>query len=149
MDSLNAKYAQQMATYDTLVNTAIAKQDASAIPKIKAANEAISQTLNDMIHQITFMKKETPAITTERDRLVGKLRQIQKDYNGLLVNRDQLETLRRIRQQEGSDYKKQLYWYLIAFFGILVAILITMLFFQKKAATATMASTVPSTAPFV
>ena len=148
-DNLNVKYKGQSTDYDALVKDAIARQDESAIPKIKTANEAISQTLNDMIAQITFMKKDTPVILAERDRLVKELRQIQKDYNGLLATTDQLETLRRIRQEEGSEYKKQLYWYLIAFFAVCLLILLAMLFFQKTEATAAIASTVPSTAPLV
>ena len=149
MDELNAKYAKQMADYDTLVSDAIAKGDTNAIPKIKEANAAIAGTLNDMIGQLTFMKKDSPDLVKERDRLVGELRQIQKDYNGLLVNTDQLETLRRIRQQEGDEYKRQLYWYLIVFFGLCFLIFVVMLFFQKRAPTAAIASTVPSTAPLV
>jgi hypothetical protein len=150
MDELRATYRKQLSEYDALVTSAIASQDASQIPKIKELNTAISKTLNDMIEKSTYLKKETPDLTKLRDELVGKLRKIQQDYNGLLANTDTLETLRRIRQQESSSNNKELYWYLIFFFGLAFILFLYVLFFTyKKETTAAIASTPPMTAALV
>jgi len=150
MDELRATYRKQLSDYDALVASAISTQDASQIPKIKELNTAISKTLNDMIEKSTYLKKETPDIAKVRDELVEKLRKIQKDYNGLIANTDTLETLRRIREQESSSDKKELYWYLIFFFGLAFIMFIYVLFFTyKNEATAAIASTPPMTAALV
>ena len=148
MDELKAKYQRLSADYDKLVNDALLTRDASQLPKIKQLNADISKTLNAMIEKITFMRKETPNLKVERDELVRKLGRIQSDYNGLIANTDNLETLRRIRQQESGNGAAQLYWYLIAFLLIALLLLLYVVFYGKREATPTMASAVPTTAAF-
>ena len=150
MDELRTKYERQLKEYDALVDTAINTNDTTQIAKLRTLNEGIAKTLNDMIQKLTFMKKESPSLTKERDELVGRLRQIQLDYNGLLVNTDQLETLRRIRQQESTEANRQLYLY-FGFFLLICFIIVVYLAFvsHRKDTTAASASMPPRTAAFV
>jgi hypothetical protein len=150
MDALRTKYERQLKEYDDLVRVSLQSGDASQIPKLRDLNSAISKTLNEMIQQLTFLKRDTPDIKKERNELIERLRQIQKDYNGLLVNTDQLETLRRIRQQESSEANRLLYMYLFFFLAVCVAVFLYLMFMtQRKDTTAASASMPPTAAAFV
>ena len=150
MDELRAKYERQLNEYDTLVDMAINTNDTTQVEKLRSLNEAIAKTLNEMIEKLTFMKKESPSLTKERDELIARLRQIQMDYNGLLVNTDNLETLRRIRQQESTEANRQLYIY-FGLFLLVCLILVAYLAFmtQRNDTTAARASMPPTTAALV
>jgi small-conductance mechanosensitive channel len=144
MDELKAKYLRQSAEYDTAVDSAIASGDMTQIKRIKELNAAMSKTLNAMIEKLTFLKKDSPSLKQERDGLVQNLRRIQQDYNGLLTNTDELETLRRIRQQASVEGDRQLNWYLFAFFLFACILLFYLVFYGKSEPTAMIASTVPT-----
>jgi len=150
MDELRAKYEKQLKDYDTLVKTALQTEDISQVPKLRMMNIEISRTLNEMIEKLTFMKKETPNIKTQREELLGRLREIQKDYNGLRADTDTLETLRRIRQQESAEADKQLYT-MFGFFLLVCLIIVLYLAFvpHRKDTTAASARMPPTTAAFV
>lgn len=150
MDELRAKYKTQLRDYEEHVNRAIQAEDASQIPAIQAKNVAIARTLDKMIETLTFLKKETPSLTSERDEFIDKLQTIQRDYNGLKSSTDQLETLRRIRQQESSEANRQLYLY-FGFFLLVCLIIVVYLAFvsHKKDTTAASASIPPTTAALV
>ena len=150
MDELRAKYERQLGDYDSLVRSALQTQDISQVPKLRDLNTALSRTLNDMIEKLTFMKKETPTIKSERDELITRLQKIQKDYNGLRADTDTLETLRRIRQQESTEANRQLYMF-FSFFLLVCLILVVYLVFatQKNDRTAPSASMPPTAAALV
>jgi len=150
MDELRAKYQRQLSEYDALVETTLTTNDTSQIAKLRTLNEAIAKTLNEMIQALTFMKKETSPIKNERDELITRLTQIQRDYNGLLVTTDELETLRRIRQQESTEANRQLYMY-FGFFLLVCLIMVLYLAFmtQRKDTTAASASSPPIAAALV
>jgi hypothetical protein len=59
MDALKAKYVSQLAEYDSLSSQAITAEDTSKIPKLREMNVKISETLNEMIEKITFLKQMT------------------------------------------------------------------------------------------
>lgn len=150
MDELKAKYERQLKEYDDTINLAISTQDVSKIDSLKQMNMALSNTLNEMIEKLTFLKKDTPELVQYRDELIGRLRRIQKDYNGLLVNTDKLETLRRIRQEESGEAKRELYWYILFFLVICILIILYLMFMtQKKDITAMSATSPPMTAALV
>lgn len=150
MDEIRVKYERQIKEYEDIVATALDTNDTTQLARIRSMNQAIAKTLNEMIEKSTFLKKDTPSLTKERDELVSRLRQIQMDYNGLLVNTDQLETLRRVRQQESTEANRQLYWY-IGFFLLVCLLLIVYLAFMthRNDSTAPMASMPPTAAAFV
>lgn len=145
MDALRDKYERQLKEYDELVKTSIDKQDVSSLPKLRELNAAIAKTLNDMIEKLTFLRKETPSLKEERDELINRLRQIQRDYNGLLVNTDNLETLRRIRQQEGGEANRQLYMYVGLFLLVVFAILLYLMFAPHRILSTTPTASMPPT----
>ncbi len=150
MDALRVKYDAQIKEYDDLVNSSIEKQDVSSLPKLRELNAAIAKTLNEMIEKLTFLRKETPTLKEERDELINRLRQIQRDYNGLLVNTDNLETLRRIRQQEGGEANRQLYMYIGFFLLVVLGIVLYLMFApHRKFNTTPTASMPPTTAALV
>lgn len=148
MDELRKRYATTSAEYDAVVQQALATRDASLIERIRKLNTDVSKILDEMIQKLTFAKEDTPMLVKERDILVNKLTRIQRDYNGLIVNTDTLETLRRIREQEGGEGRRQLYRYLAFFFIVCVGILLMLLFVkgQKKESAATSAP-MPSITP--
>lgn len=151
MDDLRKTYLTKAAEYDAAIQQALATNDASSLARIRQLNTDVSTVLDQMLQQLTFAKKDTPLLVKERDQLVEKLRRIQMDYNGLRVNTDTLETLRRIREQEGGSYKQALYRYLLFFFIVCIGVLLMLLFVKsgsgQSESTASSAATPRMTPP--
>ncbi len=143
MNALRTAHQNQLNEYETLIKTAITNRDSSKLQDIRTMNNALTARLNTMIQQLVTMKNNYSA-EDELDALLADLRQIQRDYNGLIKETDTLETLRRIRQQEDVSIKRELYWYLIIFVFVAILFLGYLLFYGKRAATAPIANTVPS-----
>jgi Tfp pilus assembly protein PilN len=152
MDETKKRYAEQLREYDRIIEDAIRTQDVASIPKIRELNVALGKTLNKMIEDVTFLKKETPDIEQQRNELIQRLGRIQRDYNGLKANTDQLETLRRIRKEQNRESDSELYMYLLIFLVVALCIVVLVLFMsgrQTKAATATSANIPPTAATLV
>ena len=147
MEELNAKYQAQVKEYEALMQTSIRQKDPAKLPDLKAKSEAIQATLNKMIENLTYLRKETPDIRTERDALLEKLRRIQRDYSAMIVNTDEMETLRRIREQENGDVKRYLMIYLIGFLFVVTLLLVYMVFLGRKAETSPTATATPTMSP--
>jgi hypothetical protein len=143
MNALRTAHQNQLNEYETLIKTAITNRDSSKLQDIRTMNNALTARLNTMIQQLVTMKNNYSA-EDELEALLADLRQIQRDYNGLIKETDTLETLRRIRQQEDVSIKRELYWYLIVFVFVAILFLGYLLFYGKRAATAPIANTVPS-----
>jgi hypothetical protein len=143
MNALRTAHRNQLIEYETLLKTAVANRDSSKLPEIRVLNAAIDKRLSEMIQQLVMMKNNYSA-EDELQALLADLRQIQRDYNGLIKETDTLETLRRIRQQEDVSIKRELYWYLIVFVFIAILFIGYLIFYGKRAATAPIANTVPS-----
>ena len=143
MDALRVAHTNQLIEYKNLIDTAIANRDSSKLTDIRAMNIALSTRLNTMIENLVAMKR-TQSAEDELAALLAELRQIQRDYNGLIKETDTLETLRRIRQQEDVSVKRELYWYLIVFVFVAILFIGYLIFYGKRAATAPIANTVPS-----
>ena len=143
MNGLRTAHRNQLIEYETLLKTAVANRDSSKLPEIRVLNAAIDKRLSEMIQQLVTMKNNYSA-EDELQALLADLRQIQRDYNGLIKETDTLETLRRIRQQEDVSIKRELYWYLIVFVFIAILFIGYLIFYGKRAATAPIANTVPS-----
>jgi hypothetical protein len=149
MEELRTTYAAKMKEYDDTIKDALDTRDASNVEKIRKLNMEIGKLLEKMIEQMTFLKQDTPLLKRERDILVEKLRRIQMDYNGLLVNTDELETLRRIRMQETDLTKRDLYRYLAFFFIVAIGIVLLLVFVrgQSRMKSTETSTSVPSTMP--
>ena len=143
MNALRTAHQNQLNEYETLIKTAITNRDSSKLQDIRTMNNALTARLNTMIQQLVTMKNNYSA-EDELEALLADLRQIQRDYNGLIKETDTLETLRRIRQQEDVSIKRELYWYLIVFVFVAILLIAYLIFYGKRAATAPIANTVPS-----
>ena len=143
MNALRTAHQNQLNEYEALIKSAIANRDSSKLQDIRTMNNALTTRLNTMIQQLVTLKNNYSA-EDELQALLADLRQIQRDYNGLIKETDTLETLRRIRQQEDVSIKRELYWYLIVFVFIAILFIGYLIFYGKRAATAPIANTVPS-----
>ena len=143
MDALRTAHSNQLNQYKTLIETAVDNRDSSKLPEIIAINIALTNRLDAMLTLLATMKQNNSA-EAELTELLADLRQIQRDYNGLIKETDTLETLRRIRQQEDVSIKRELYWYLIVFVFVAILLIAYLIFYGKRAATAPIANTVPS-----
>jgi septal ring factor EnvC (AmiA/AmiB activator) len=140
--------AQAIAEYDALVSRAIATNDTSLLAQIRTKSEQVQSALNKQIEELTFLKKDTPNIKAEREHLLEQLRRIQRDYGGVVDASDDLTTLRRIREQEGGEFSRQLYLYLAFFFGLVLLVLVLVFVMgRQKADTAAMSPSTPSMSP--
>jgi hypothetical protein len=146
-DELNATYQQQVADYETAMTASITQNDPSRLPDLRTKSEAIQTTLNKMVESITYLKKETPDLKAERDKLLEDLRRIQQDYSAMLTNTDDLETLRRIRQQESGEARRQLLIYLIAFLFVSCMLLVYMVYTGRKNVTSPTTAAMPTASP--
>lgn len=121
MEDLEAEYQNRKKIYDNLVASALETNDASKIDAIADAKKAMSETLSKML-QLSV----TLGATNQQDELIRRIMEIQRDYNGLLVATDKLETLRKIHrfQDSKTDVNLKIYGlgFLIASFALLVAI---------------------------
>lgn len=143
MDALRTAHVNQLNQYKTLIETSVDNRDSSKLPEIIAINIALTNRLDTMLTLLATMKQNNSA-EAELTELLADLRQIQRDYNGLIKDTDTLETLRRIRQQEDVSIKRELYWYLIIFVFVAILLIAYLIFYGKRAATAPIANTVPS-----
>ena len=143
MDALRTAHVNQLTQYQNIIETAITEKDSSKLPEIIALNIALTNRLDTMLSLLATMKQNNSA-EAELTELLADLRQIQRDYNGLIKETDTLETLRRIRQQEDVSIKRELYWYLIIFVFVAILLIAYLIFYGKRAATAPIANTVPS-----
>ena len=143
MNTLRTAHEAQLQQYKTLIETAVKNRDSSKLPDIIAMNVALSNRLDTMLTLLATMKNSYSA-EDELNSLLFELRQIQRDYNGLIKETDTLATLRRIRQQEDVSIKRELYWYLIVFVFVAILFIGYLIFYGKRAATAPIANTVPS-----
>jgi hypothetical protein len=97
MEELEQKFQKQKAVYDQLVADALTNSDSNAITSIAAAKKAMSDTLSEMLEL-----SESTNRNDQQEELIRRIMEIQRDYNGLLVSTDKLETLRKIRQFQDS-----------------------------------------------
>lgn len=141
-------YNQEIAAYDLAVDRALATNDVSMLPNIRKLSERVQASLNKQIESLTYLKKDAPNIQLERDHLLEQLRRVQKDYGSLVESSDDLTTLRRIREQEGSEFSRQLYLYLAIFFGlVLVVLILVFVMGGQKALTTAISPPSPSMSP--
>jgi hypothetical protein len=144
---LQKQYKEKYARYDSLIQNALATNDASTLPQIRALNKELDEILEKMLADLNTAPGP---LRVQKEELVTTLNRIQRDYNGLKDGSDTLTLLRRIREGETSGSRKEFQFYLGSFFVLCLGIL-AMIFFggQMKLATATSPMTPASTAPLV
>lgn len=129
---MDAQYQRLAEQYQALADDAIANPSKlqANTEKMKELNLQMAQLLDSEIAGLTSAGARGE-LATQRDELVEKLRRIQKDYNGLLVNTDKMQTLRRIRGFQEEDWKGKLKLYII-FFSILAGIMLLLVLFKRQ-----------------
>jgi hypothetical protein len=130
-----------------MMEESIRRNDPRRLPELRTKSEEIQNTLNRLIESITYLKKETPDLRSERDALLEKLRRIQKDYGEMIANTDDLETLRRIREQEGGEARRLLLLYLIAFLFVSVMLLVYLVYSGRGRDTSQTTVATPTISP--
>ena len=145
--TLDTNYQQQVAEYEAMMESSIRQNDRSRLGELRTKSESIQETLNKMIENLTYLKKETPDIRSQRDSLLEKLRRIQRDYSEIIANTDDMETLRRIRQQENGDAKRELLLYLLAFLFVACVLLVYMVYAGRKTPTSQTVAATPTMSP--
>jgi hypothetical protein len=112
MEEIEQEFQIRKRIYENLVADAIARNDSSKIDAIAAAKQAMGESLSKMLELSSRSGTES-----QQQELIRRIMEIQRDYNGLLVSTDKLETLRRIEQQmdatQGTGLK---------LFGVLFAV---------------------------
>lgn len=112
MEEIEQEFQTRKRIYESLVADAIARNDTSKIDAIAAAKQAMGESLSKMLE--LSAKSGTDS---QQQELIRRIMEIQRDYNGLLVATDKLETLRRIHQRmdetQGTGLK---------LFGVLFAV---------------------------
>lgn len=93
MADLEAEYQKRKTVYDNLVQDALAKNDSSKIDAIASAKVAMNDSLNKMLEVSAQSGTES-----QQQELIHRIMEIQRDYNGLLVSTDKLQTLRLLHQ---------------------------------------------------
>ena len=145
--SLDETYTKQVAEYDAVMKASIQEKDPSRISELRTKSEEIQNTLNKMIENLTYLKKDTPDIKTEREALLEKLRRIQQDYSEMIVNTDDLETLRRIREQENGEAHRQLLLYLMGFLFLTMLLIVYLMYAGRSAETTPTTTATPTMSP--
>ena len=139
MRDLQRRYSQLSQQYETLLRTANTPQQ---VQRLRQLNEQMSKLLDDMLNHLNGANPTGDMLKT-RDELTRRLTRIQRDYNGLLIATDDLETLRRIRAHESSEGRKTLTIYLFAFVALAVLLLVV-IFWKGRSQTKETAAIMPT-----
>jgi len=119
MADLESEYQRRKTIYDNLVASALATNDVSKLDAIARAKQGMSDTLSKML-----ALSAGSGTSAQQEELIRRVMEIQRDYNGLLVSTDKLETLRKIRQfqesRTGTDLKIYGLGFLIAGLALIV-----------------------------
>lgn len=145
---MESQYRELALKYQTLADEGISNPQKMTenVEKMKVINARMAEILDSMIHGMAESGMEGE-LGKQRDELIQKLVRIQRDYNGLLVNTDTLETLRRIRGFEESGWKKTLNMYFIIFIVVAVLFFLLLLFRRQKVVSTNTAPASASSAP--
>jgi hypothetical protein len=121
---LESEYQKRKVIYDNLVADALANNDASKIEAIASAKVAMSESLGKMLEVSAKSGTES-----QQDELIRRVMEIQREYNGLLVGTDKLQTLRLLHQsldvRDSIGLKILGGAFLIAVFGLMIQIMRT------------------------
>lgn len=118
-DSLRAKYNRLQQEYETLLQS-----PSPDVSVLRRKNFEMERTINELMEVQQQSSWQTNQ--EEIDRLRDILRRIQRDYNGLAANTDQLETLRRIREGQENVGTKPMNAYIALFLAAAVLLVGTL-----------------------
>ena len=145
MNVLERNYVLKRKEYDALIAS-----NNPNIDQIKKLNKELSALLDSMLVELAKVKEDAGHIERHRDDLVRKLVSVQKDYNNLVDERDQVATLQALRGHQEVKFNAVFFWYAIG-----LAIVSVIFFFvlmwkggYKAPTIPTMTSSPMTMAPF-
>jgi len=119
MNALQQTYAIKKSAYETMIASSNPNMN-----ELKRLNTELSDILTQMLNELAKVKEDAGHIEQYRNDLVRKLVVIQKDYTTLLNEREQLRTLRALREYEETKFNAAFFWY-----GLVFTILAILFFF--------------------
>lgn len=114
LDELSKQLTALRAKYTSLADQAATNPERAQtlLPEIQAVNQQIAAVLDKMVTQTQYTSQD-PNSEAYRNQLIEQLARIQMDYNGLKMNTDTMETLRRIRGFQDTSWKGSLGLYVL------------------------------------
>lgn len=110
MNTLEQTYAIKKASYEAMI-----RSNNPNVNELKRLNNELSFLLTQMLTELAKVRQDAGHIEQYRNELVRKLVSVQKDYTTLLSERQQLHTLRALREHEEMKFNAVFFWYGLAF----------------------------------
>jgi hypothetical protein len=142
MNALQQTYAIKKSAYETMI--------ASSNPNVnelKRLNNELSFLLTQMLTELAKVRQDAGHIEQYRNDLVRKLVVIQKDYTTLLNEREQLRTLRALREYEETKFNAAFFWYGLVFTILAILFFFILLWKGHKATTSPITTSSATTMP--
>ena len=145
MESLERSYVVKRKQYDTMIASSNPN-----INEIKKLNKELSGLLDSMLLELAKVKEDAGHIEKHRDELVKKLVAVQKDYNNLLDEKDDLSTLKALRGHQEVKFNAVFFWYAVGLAIVSVAFFFVLMWKggYKAPTIPTMISNPTTMAPF-
>lgn len=130
MNSLEQTYAIKKASYEAIIRSSNPN-----VNELKRLNTELSGILTQILSELSKVKQDAGHIEQYRNELVRKLVAVQKDYTTLLNEREQLKTLRALREYEETKFNASFFWYGLAFTILAILFFFILLWKGHKATT--------------
>lgn len=114
MDELQQRFSTKQAEYERLMTETLQSSNTfnlrHKMDKLRTLNAELTSIVNELLTALARTQTDASGrLKTVQDELLVKLATLQQDAAGL--DKDTLETLRRIRAFEESQISKQVYLY--------------------------------------
>ncbi len=130
MNTLEQTYAIKKASYEAMIRSSNPN-----LNELKRLNNELSFLLTQMLTELAKVRQEAGHIEQYRNELVRKLVAVQKDYTTLLSERQQLKTLRALREYEETKFNAAFFWYGLAFTIVVILFFFILLWKGHKTTT--------------
>jgi hypothetical protein len=140
---LKTQFDTKKAAYDALVISASRSTTPTDedINQLRTMNRELLTILEKTIQALsTFQTDDIGSVNRE---LTATLNELERQYSILSENSDKVETLRRIREFEETKKGGNVGIYMVALLVMALAVLVSMVFFQRTNAPATAATVRP------
>ena len=130
MNSLEQSFAIKKSAYETMIASSNPN-----VEELKRLNTELSGILTQILSELAKVKQDAGHIEQYRNELVRKLVAIQKDHTTLLSEREQLKTLRALREYEETKFNAAFFWYGLAFTIVVILFFFILLWKGHKTTT--------------
>jgi hypothetical protein len=142
MNTLEQTYAIKKASYEAMI-----RSNNPNVNEVKRLNNELSFLLTQMLTELAKVRQDAGHIEQYRNDLVRKLVAVQKDYTTLLNEREQLRTLRALREYEETKFNAAFFWYGLAFTIVAILFFFILLWKGHKATTSPITTSSATTMP--